>query len=63
MSTPALDRDRLIRDLQCAALECLIRPRPGSASVRLELATLARAYRVVAAAILDGEYDADGEDR
>jgi hypothetical protein len=57
VSAPTLDRDRLVRDLRAAAdvVDDLF---ARSTPVReIALAHMARAWRIVAAAVEDGEYD------
>lgn len=57
MSTPALDRDRLLADLRAAGAEALLDDWVGDDHVRDQLDGMHRAWRVIAAAIEDGEYN------
>jgi hypothetical protein len=57
VSAPTLDRDRLVRDLRAAADvidDLFVRSTPVR---EIALAHMARAWRIVAAAVEDGEYD------
>lgn len=63
MTVLALDRDRLLRDLRAAAEEAWA-PDPYQPTRDAgHLAGMARAWRVAAAAIEDGDYDTRSEHR
>lgn len=57
MSAPALDRERLLADLHAAA-EQIVRPYNDDRDpAQQHRAGMSRAWRVIAAAVADGEYD------
>lgn len=60
MAGPVLDRDRMVARLRAAAEVADRASLCGGYRQTWELAGMARAWRVVAAGIEDGEYDADG---
>lgn len=62
MSAPALDRDRLLRDLRAAAADAALEEPRVTAHIDIALYGMARAWRIVAAAIEDGEYDSEEVD-
>ncbi|MGH7405620.1 MAG: hypothetical protein ACREJA_07065 [Candidatus Methylomirabilales bacterium] len=53
----AIDRDRLVRDLRAAAATADVSAHGDPPVAWIKLHGMARAWRVLAAAIEDGEYD------
>lgn len=57
--TAGLDRERILADLERAAATFGGPPQERGLAVHHEVVGMVRAWRIVAAAIRDGEYDAD----